>query len=344
MRCMTLADELQRNGCEIYFICHNLPQNLAPLIGQRDYSLLELPVSPGQEFDWERDAADTINCIDAASSDLDWLVVDHYQLDRSWESLLRTRVGKLMVIDDLANRPHDCDLLLDQNYYCDQGTRYDDLVGAECKKLLGPRYVLLRPEFLQARSRLRQRDGQVKRILVFFGGGDPDNLTATAVEAIQALLQPDIATDVVVGASNPHASSIEDYCNRVSNTSFHLQVSNMAELTEASDLALCAGGSTTWERCFLGLPSITVVVADNQESTTVDIAREGAIRYLGWADQLDKSDYVKALREMIAHPDELQAMSKNAMRLMGGEAYLGTPAVAAQMLCAADLDRANTFS
>lgn len=333
MRCLTLADELKCHGVNTAFICQNLPDNLVPLVAQKGHALCNLPATAtGERRDWEQDAADTINCINASKVSVDWLVVDHYKIDGQWESRLSTHVKKIMVIDDLANRPHQCDLLLDQNFYSDQDTRYSGLTSPNCKKLLGPKYALLRPEFLHARAQLRERGGEIKRILVFLGGGDPDNLTTRAIEAIQALGRPDIATDVVVGVSNPHLGSIREFCNRIPNTTFLVQISNMAELISAADLAICAGGATTWERCFLGLPSITVVFADNQEPTTIDIAREGAILYLGWANKLTRSDYIDALRGMISNPGKLDEMRRNSLRLMGGSGYLGVAAIVRELL------------
>ena len=106
----------------------------------------------------------------------------------------------------------------------------------------------------------------------------------------------------------------------------------MAELIAAADLSLCAGGATMWERYFLGLPSITVIFADNQEQTTLDVAKKEAIMYLGWASKLDRSDYTAAILTMISNPDKMLAMSKNALQLMGGTKYQGTVAVANAML------------
>src|SRR5690606_26558309 len=132
-----------------------------------------------------------------------------YSIDIQWELKLRTYVNRIMVIDDLANRRHDCDLLLDQNLYENMEQRYMGLVPETCKLLLGPRYALLRPEFREARKKLRPRDGTVRRILIFFGGTDPTNETLKAIEAVRLLNCSDIEVDVVVGAKNPHRDLIK---------------------------------------------------------------------------------------------------------------------------------------
>jgi UDP-2,4-diacetamido-2,4,6-trideoxy-beta-L-altropyranose hydrolase len=330
---MTLADELKSRKCLVTFVCRDLPGNLFALVEKNGYAVCKLPVQANQvSLDWRHDAAATIACIETSGQSANWVIVDHYELDERWESSLRPYTHGIMVIDDLADRHHSCDVLLDQNYYLDLVTRYEGLVARSCRKLLGPNYVLLRPEFISAREQLRERDGKVRRILVFFGGSDPENLTMTALEAIQRLRRPDIATDVVVGNSNPHCREIEQRCRQAPNTHFHCQVSNMAELTANADLAVGAGGAAMWERCTLGLPTITVVFAANQETTTVAAASRQAIQYLGWTNELKVEDYVLAIQSMIDCPDKLKAMADNAMLLIGSASSTGAVAVARVLL------------
>jgi UDP-2,4-diacetamido-2,4,6-trideoxy-beta-L-altropyranose hydrolase len=247
---------------------------------------------------------------------VDWLVVDHYKLDVIWERMLRPYARKLVVIDDLADRYHDCDLLLDQNYYRDLGRRYQGLVPEECVTLLGPSYVLLRPEFANARQRLRTRNGSVRRILIFFGGSDPTNQTQKAVEALRLLERHDIEVDVVVGSANPNRNAIQALCAGIPNVVFHCQVSNMAELILDADLGIGAGGAAMWERCCLGLPTITVVFAANQERTTEDVAEIGAIEYLGWSDQLLPEDYARAITRMYGDSQRAMQISNAALRVL----------------------------
>ncbi|HDL08410.1 MAG TPA: UDP-2,4-diacetamido-2,4,6-trideoxy-beta-L-altropyranose hydrolase [Desulfobacteraceae bacterium] len=216
MRCLTLADELRERGADIIFVCREFDGNLCGYIEEKHYIVHRLPVSNEQEHniegnlkhavwlgaDWQTDARQVEEIIKGVDTPPDWLVVDHYAIDERWEGHLRPYCKKIMAIDDLADRPHDCDLLLDQNFYENLESRYDGLVPAWCKKLLGPKYALLRPEFREARKNLRKRDGHVKRIMIFFGGSDPSNETAKALEAVRMLNRPDIAVDVVVGAFN----------------------------------------------------------------------------------------------------------------------------------------------
>jgi len=220
------------------------------------------------------------------------LVVDSYALDYKWEKYLRPHIDKLMVIDDLANRLHDCDLLLDQNYYREMEHRYDGLVPPTCRMLLGPEYALLRPKFHQGKKTLRKRDGKIRRILVFFGGSDTTNETKKVLQAIQQLNRPEIAADVVVGATNPHREEIKQICSVMPNTTYHCQVENMAELMAAADLAIGAGGTATWERLYLELPTIAIAVAENQVETLDALNRLGLVSYLGKSNTVRVEDIV----------------------------------------------------
>lgn len=333
MRCLTLSDGLREAGAQVTFACRKLPGNLCDFIEEKGYRVHCLSFfKGGQTMDWQDDAAQLRAAL-AGTDPLDWLVVDHYGLDQCWESAMHPYAKRIMVIDDLADRPHDCDVLLDQNYYKAMESRYDRLVPEYCLKLLGPAYALLRPEFVEVRRHLRQRDGFVRRILVFLGGADSQNVTSKVIEAIALTDLSGIALDVVIGSTNPHRERIAGLCSQRPSTRLYIQAENMAALMASADLAIGAGGATTWERCLLGLPTLTVVFAANQEQTTIDVADTGAIRYLGWADSLSVMKLAEAIEDVICHPAENAAMGRRAMQLIDGFACDGLlPAVAAMLL------------
>lgn len=315
MRCLTLADVLKSRDVEVAFVCQKSPGSMIELIESRGFDCVSIGNLP--ERDVEQDAQKTAAAlIGHFPNGVDWVVVDHYGLDAQWEKRMRSFARHILVIDDLANRPHDCDLLLDQNFYTGLESRYLALVSDTTRCLLGPAHVLLRPEFAQAGKTLRRRDGNVGRILVFFGGSDSTNQTQRALEGIDALQRPDIRVDVVVGSANPHWELVRTYCDSRSWASFHRQISNMAELISAADLGIGAGGAAMWERCVLGLPTLTVVFADNQVQTTEDVARTGAIVYLGWANDLTGKDYADAISRFLDRPDDLVTVSTKALELM----------------------------
>ncbi|MBU0729460.1 MAG: UDP-2,4-diacetamido-2,4,6-trideoxy-beta-L-altropyranose hydrolase [Proteobacteria bacterium] len=253
MRCLTLAAELRKIGAETEFICRELPGNLSGLIRQHGHFVHLLPRSERTnrssdwcshatwlEVPWKQDANECLLVMKQGSS-CEWLVVDHYALNQNWEQTLRPHVEKIMIIDDLADRVHDCDLLLDQNLYSEEG-RYDGLLPIECLTLLGPKFALLRPEFKEMRAQLKKRTGKINRILVFFGGVDASNETARVIKIIRSLPQKNVFLDVVVGAANQHRMEIEQLCLEMPLVNYHCQVCNMAELLAAADLAIGAGG------------------------------------------------------------------------------------------------------
>lgn len=169
---------------------------------------------------------------------------------------------------------------IDQNEYLNKDKRYEGLLPQNCKLLLGARYAILREEFYKAREKMRLRDGKIKNILVFFGGSDPSNETLKALKAIVLLQRQDIRVNVIVGQSNPNKEAIENFCKK-NNMYYFCQIDNMAEFMNQADLAIGAGGTVTWERCFLGLPALVIAIAENQVELTVNCASKGILVFLG---------------------------------------------------------------
>lgn len=320
MRCLTLAKQIEKEKkAQIAFISRNLDGNMNFLIEQAGYTLFALPECENNSslsgyekwltVEKKLDAEQTKAILQEICADC--LVIDSYALDEEWERIQRPFVKKIMVIDDLANRRHDCDILLDQNYYKDIKTRYEGLVPKHCKLLLGPKHALLRDEFYEERKHLRTRDGSIHRILVFFGGSDLTNETIKAVQAIVASGREDVQVDVVVGGSNKRKEEVERFCRQHKNMNYYCQVSNMAELIHKADLAIGAGGTTIWERCFLGLPSIVIAVADNQKKLCTDCNELGLLKYIGESRKATVDLLQKVLDEMIDNKKYIEQISSN---------------------------------
>lgn len=292
MRCLTLAEELRCRGVEILFICRRLPGNLIDLIRNKGYSVAELaPLESAQQVDlecgqalysdWlgtsqEEDAKQTYQIL-AKQALWSWLIVDHYSLDERWEDRQKNAVDKILVIDDLANRSHNCNILLDQNYYIDMDDRYTKLLPASCQKLLGPRFSLLRKEFREQREKKRENNKGIKKILVFFGGADADNWTGKVLRAIVDLVAEEVIVNAVIGITNPHKEKLEALCAGVNKINLHVQASNMAQMMADADLSIGSGGTVTWERCCSGLPTIAWPVAENQKKLLKDSADAGLL-------------------------------------------------------------------
>lgn len=325
MRCLTLADALKKRGAHIRFVSRHLPEYLANLLEAKGHDLAMLD-SDERHGDLDELAhAHWLGCSqaeDAQSSikvlsdgDWDWLVVDHYALDARWECALRPAVQKILVIDDIADRQHDCDVLLDQNYYVDMNTRYADKVPGHCQLLLGPRYALLRDEFRQLREQVQPRQGPVQRILVFFGGVDADNYTGRAIQALTDMGVADMQVDVVIGAQHPCREAIEAACLRHHFTC-HVQTNRMAELMAAADLAIGAGGSAIWERCSMGLPSIILVLAENQNKAAKDLDAAGVLLNLGDARSITNIELTYTIRKLIEDVKLRSELSDTSLKLV----------------------------
>ncbi len=329
VRCLTLAEKLRALGAHVQFLSCELPGNVLALVRQSGFAVLALALpAPGGGNEagspwfygksWETDVAECVSLARAVDEGIDWLIVDHYGIDSRWEAQIRPHVKQIAVIDDLANRLHDCDLLIDTNLQADSPSRYDGLVPKRCFRLQGPKFALLRPEFAEQRAALRQRDGRVRRILVFFGGTDPSNQTSKALEAIASLQCDGIETDVVVGATNPHKEAVGEFCAAHLGFVFHCQTDRMAQLMAAADLAIGAGGTTTWERCAVALPSIVVTVADNQVPSTLIMAEHGCLLYLGNQDEVSAGAIAHVVLGLLETPGWLLLMSARSAGLVDG--------------------------
>ncbi|MCI5222365.1 MAG: UDP-2,4-diacetamido-2,4,6-trideoxy-beta-L-altropyranose hydrolase [Candidatus Electrothrix sp. AR4] len=342
MRCLTLAEHLRDTGTDVLFICRELVANLNDLITSKGFCLCPLPPPENSNFvldwnhhaswlevPWKRDADQTAECIIKNIGHADWLIVDHYALDTSWEHRLRLLAANIMVIDDLADRFHNCDLLFDQNLYKDYEKRYDRLVPNACLKFLGPKYALLRPEFITARKQLRQRDGRILRVFVFFGGVDSPDLTGQLIEVIKSINAPRVQFDIVTGGGNPHRKEIAYRCRSLSNTTYHVQIDNIAEFMANADIAIGGGGSTIWERCFLGLPSVIVTMADNQVETVEILSRRGALYNMGSYKIFSQEQLKNIINKFIASPDDTSKMSASAFEVMNN--YQGVEKIVATL-------------
>jgi len=329
MRCLTLAESLKTKGALCEFICRNLKGNLINFIRKKGFKVhvlsdrLEafhvLPDErPFSEEVQNKDAIETIRCLET-NKKIDWLVVDHYGFDYCWELALRKAADKLMVIDDLANRKHDCDLLLDQNYYSNLEHRYDNLVPQKCRLLLGPKYTLLRAEFRKARENLRKREGIVRRILIFLGGADPKNLTEMALLAVLQLNKPEIQVDIVVSEINPHKNKIKSLCDKNLQLHYYCNISNMAELMTKADLAIGAGGSTTWERCCLGLPCLALAFTRNQIPIVQNAAKISCLFYLEDSQNISCEKIMYNIQLAINDSYSLKQVSQNCLSLIDGD-------------------------
>ncbi|MBD1381925.1 UDP-2,4-diacetamido-2,4,6-trideoxy-beta-L-altropyranose hydrolase [Metabacillus arenae] len=322
MRCLTLADQLKQTDSSISFICREHEGNLNDMIESKGYKVYRLPNDQKLNdnswlgIPWEVDADQTMSIISKQIGFVDWLIVDHYKIDIKWETKLYAAAKKIMIIDDLADRQHVCDIILDQNFYHDMAARYQSLIPNETKRLFGPKYALLRQEFIEERKKIRYRKGELRRILVFFGGTDPTNETEKVLECIKMFKRKDLLFDVIVGNTNPRKDHLKVLSDKLPNSKFHCQINNMAALMNKADFSFGAGGSTTWERCYLGLPSCVTIIADNQIEVTKAMELQGCIINLGRSQNVTTYHYMELINKMTSK--DLVQMSDNCLSLMEG--------------------------
>ena len=328
MRCITIAEELRNNGATVEFITRNHKGNINEQISAKRFKINLLP-RPTIDLAREKlkeckttlglsqdiDAEETIQII--AGMKLNWLIVDHYALDYQWEDKLKPYANNLMVIDDLANRKHNCDILLDQNYIKDR-TRYNKFLTQDTIKLFGPKYALLRKEFFKKIKR-NYNNIPVKKVFVFFGGSDYDNITSVAIKALSHDNLKHLSIDVVIGSNNINHSEIKEKISRYSNIKLHTQINNMAYFMENADIALGAGGTTTLERMMLGLPSIVVTVAENQVESVRDLDQDNYIKWIGNKDQVDDIIIYDAVTKFINNTRFLEKESNKCKKLVSGK-------------------------
>lgn len=332
MRCLTLADALRKAGASCTFICRAHTGNLLEKIRQRGHvaiALIEGKTKTQSKnevilnhadwlgSDWENDATETRQALGRAM--FDWLIVDHYALDASWEKMLRPYCKRIMVIDDLADRAHDCDLLLDQNLGrldSDYGLHIPSTVST----LIGPQFALLRPEFgaLRNYSLNRRRRPQLKHLLICMGGVDKNNATEEVLDALcKSPLAPDTQIRVVMGMHAPWQDNVRKLASQMPwNTEVLINVENMAELLCHCDLAIGASGSSNWERCCLGIPSLLLVLAENQKSSAKAIHEAGAA-YLLNIENISES--LASTIEKLTKACTLATMSRVASTLNNGD-------------------------
>ena len=313
MRCAALAARMISAGVEVAFVSAALPQGLSDWLRKASIQVLDIPMSN----EWRDDSLATRDAL-THFGEPDLLVVDHYRIEHRWETSMRPYAGRIMVIDDLANRPHDCDLFLDQNLHDDAEGRYRPLLPCHAKTFFGPRYALLRAEFdgFDGNRSRAPRKNHNTRLLVFFGGTDPGNQTLKVIDALRSMQRSDIETTIVLGPAHPDPDGVLARSEGLSHVHVMRSTESISNLMSAADLAIGTCGIAAWERCVMGLPTLVVVTAENQREDAVILDRLGAIRLLGDADDIDASAWAASLTETIDAPDRIRSMSQAASAIM----------------------------
>jgi UDP-2,4-diacetamido-2,4,6-trideoxy-beta-L-altropyranose hydrolase len=331
MRCLTLANELKKQGENTIFCSRHLTEPLEQIIETENHQLIRLKdedklhrsVLGDQYSAWLEtsqafDAEEMLNRIDINT--IDWIIVDHYALDSLWHHKITAdnKNIKILVINDLFDKAHHCDLFLNQNIVLNHTSAYENLLDEHVEKLIGPKYALLRDEFSHYRSAVGIRNTGVKNILVFFGGIDINNVTGKTLSALTEVEHKNISVKVAVGVMHPKIVELKELC-AAQGFKLHVQIDNMAELMCWADLSIGASGSASWERSCLGLPTLIMSLADNQVAIADAGERAGIMRYLGKYEELTIADITHAISNLCNNPDKLSRMSEACFETTDGD-------------------------
>lgn len=331
MRCMALADDLKLEGVDCIFLCR--PSGLGSLadkITNAGFKLLLIPDTSFHktnanylESTWstEDQKGDAIACLKLLQNEqvADWLVVDHYGLDEKWETQIQKVASRILVIDDLANRRHSCNLLLDQSRASETDECYKELIGKDCELLLGSKYALLRKDFASNDDLpLVENRVEIPRLLVMFGGSDPQNITLQVVKVI-AKVGWSHGVDVVVGPLYQNLNVLSNAIAEMSNVKLHVNLEHVAKLMRSAGFAVGSPGVSSWERCSVGLPSLVISQSVNQELIGERLGVLGAHCYLGRASDVSDFDLISALELWKNNKFGRESMAKIAKTMCDGK-------------------------
>lgn len=340
IRCLALAESLRLRGAFCVFICRAHPGHLIDRIRDRGFAVESLPYRDPAHLPrdpqvrqykdwlgcgWHEDLTDTQDVVRSLLPA--WLVVDHYAIDSRWEQGIRSLGPKLLVIDDLTDRRHDCDVLLNQNL----GARLEDyaeLLHKSTRLLIGPRFALVRPEFTARRPPASGRRPQ-NRWLACVGGTDPHRILEKILAAWEQLPQDRPELDVAVGNQTPNLDVLVGKIARMSGVRLHAPAGQIADLMAGADFLLCAGGTINWERCCLGVPAIMGMIALNQRTVLSELVRARTAIGVGAWQEVTAARLAELIRRVLAKSRLARSLGLRAYKAVDG---LGTRRVSSVLL------------
>jgi UDP-2,4-diacetamido-2,4,6-trideoxy-beta-L-altropyranose hydrolase len=330
VRCASLARALISAGARCSFVCRPTEGHLLDWLASQGLEAVGLPAGTAHtDPGFLEDATATADAVRRSVGRADWLVVDHYSLDATWERQLRSVACRIAALDDLADRPHAVDLLIDPNLQSGQ-QRYASVTDAGCQQLLGVRYALLRPEFVAtAAEPPRTRSPRVERLLACVGGTDPQNVLPVIVAAWKRLAEPRPRLDIAVGPGTANADALRQLCGTLPDVHLHMPAHDMAKLMASADLMVCSAGSISWERCCVGTPALMVTTAGNQADNLRALVRQRAGISLGSSADLNAPALAALLERLRIRTRLLQRIGRRARGLVDGH---GARRVASLML------------
>lgn len=327
---------LSSRGVECSFVCRNHDGNLVAKIKDSGFKIFLLPennklinIKSGYDkwlgSSWQTDAEETNEILKNIKPE--WLIVDHYSIDVKWEEALTNNYKNLMVIDDIADRDHCCDILLDQNLFIDMRSRYKGRVSSKCLQLLGPKYALLQAEYSQLRELAKSRNSLTKNLLIFFGGSDQNNLTELAFLAAHSFGSEFSSINVVMPSASPFYHQVKKLIKPLKKVKLHCDLPSLAPLMLEADIGIGAGGATNWERLCLGLPSLVITLAENQKQVNQDLHQMGLIELIGDSETVEIEQVKSSIKSILPRGDLAGWSNRCMLECSGNGAKLVADAI-----------------
>ncbi len=320
-RCLVIAEQLKKNNYNVIFVCRELEGHLQKFIQISGFQIIllqNLPeppkdkLCPFQKYDAEQIA----NLLQRS----DFLFIDHYSLDKDFEIIVKNNSGAhIMVLDDLLNRYHQCDSFID---YMPYHIEFDKFVNENAIKLIGLEYLPIRDEFIKEHNKVCLPKQKAKNILIFMGGNDPDNITGFTLEALTVLITTlnyiDLNIKVIVGESYPHIKNLYAIQNKYLNIALSIivQTNNMADLLLWADVVIGSGGTHTWERLYLQVPSVVLQLADNQLGNCLYVQNQKIGLFLGHYKDIKFENVANQTINLLNDIDLRNQMYENAKNLL----------------------------
>lgn len=353
MRCLTLAQYLRNLRCECHFVMRNLDGALIDIVKANGFNTTILP-TPIHEINssnqlrhahWlgvsqELDAEQTLKSIDHVQ---DWVICDHYGLDETWHTIIRPMTAHILVIDDIYDRYMNCDLLLNQNLLLDPNP-YEKLVPSNCNLLMGPKFSILREEFSDPLDGAPPPPHLLPRVLVYMGGVDQPGTTLLALRALENISSIEFYVDVIVSDKNPHIDEVKLFCKNKYKFTVYVGHVNLKYLMLKATISIGAPGSTSWERCQMGLPTILISFADNQIPIAKALAHEGAGIYAGDAQNLSESNLSILISSLLLNGELRESIKARMKNLVDGKGVrrisnaMGIPEIQLKEAISSDID------
>ena len=343
MRCLTLAHALKKRcHANIYFFTRKNKGNINNLIVNSGFNLVEMQVPvavnnlPLEHSTWlgatqEQDALEFLQLSQTLAIDFfDYLIIDHYAIDKTWQKQVNQQTQKMLIIDDLGDRVHQCDYLLDQTYHC-PAEKYTKLVPKQCVLMLGTKFALLRDEFKSVNNIHRSKTQNT--ILVMFGGADANNLTLKTLHLLHKRTDLN-KINIILNSSALHIETVKTFidsqtADHFQNIKLHINPANIALLMQKSSLAIGAAGTTSWERCASGLPSVVVIQAENQRQIALELQQLKVITCL---EEVEMTVHLnKHIDQWIKNEENYQYAVQQATKICDG---LGSERVVKKILVA----------